>query len=73
MLSTFLISLALLPFALAQESLDVKAIEAHFTQSHIVPDLFASFNPSALLSLDYAGGANFPQIYIFSFYKSDVL
>ncbi|KIM48955.1 hypothetical protein M413DRAFT_21253 [Hebeloma cylindrosporum] len=55
MFSTFLVSLALLPFAFAQESLDVKAIEAHFTQSHLVPDLFASFNPSALLSLDYAG------------------
>jgi hypothetical protein len=54
-LSTFFISLALLPFALAQESSDIKAIEAHFTQSHIVPDLFASFNPSALLSLNYAG------------------
>lgn len=65
MLSTFLISFALLPLALAQESLDVKAIEAHFTQSHIVPDLFASFNPSALLSLDYAGGANFPRILFF--------
>jgi len=62
MFSTFIFSLALFPFALAQETLDIKAIEAHFTQSHLVPDLFASFNPSALLSLDYAGGANFPQI-----------
>lgn len=65
MLSTFFISLALLPFAFAQESSDIKAIEAHFTQSHIVPDLFASFNPSALLSLNYAGEPNFPQIHTF--------
>jgi len=70
MLSTFFISLALLPFALAQESSDIKAIEAHFTQSHLVPDLFASFNPSALLSLDYAGEPNFPQILTFSFWHS---
>jgi phosphatidylethanolamine-binding protein (PEBP) family uncharacterized protein len=55
MFSTLVISLALLPYALTQETLDVKAIEAHFSQSHLVPDLFASFNPSALLSLDYAG------------------
>jgi hypothetical protein len=55
MLSAFFIAFALLPFALAQESSGIKAIEAHFTQSHLVPDLFASFNPSALLSLNYAG------------------
>jgi hypothetical protein len=43
-------------FATAQDnSVPIKAIEAHFAQSHLVPDLFASFNPTALLTLDYPG------------------
>ncbi|KAF9036779.1 phosphatidylethanolamine-binding protein [Panaeolus papilionaceus] len=33
----------------------IKAIQAHFTQSHLVPDLFESFTPSALLNLNYPG------------------
>jgi len=54
-----LLSLALLPFVAAQDhSLDIKAIEAHFTQSHIVPDFLTSFTPSALLDLNYAGVGN---------------
>jgi len=49
-------SLALVPFAAAQAtSLGIEAIEAHFTQSAIVPNLLALFNPSALLSLNFAG------------------
>jgi hypothetical protein len=49
-------SLALVPFVVAQAtSIGVEAIEAHFTQSAIVPNLLASFNPSALLSLNFAG------------------
>ncbi|CAA7270149.1 unnamed protein product [Cyclocybe aegerita] len=49
-------SLALVPFAVAQtSSVDIAAIEAHFEQSAIVPDLFPSFTPSALLTLDYPG------------------
>ncbi|KAF4615214.1 hypothetical protein D9613_002808 [Agrocybe pediades] len=49
-----LASLALFHLAFAQDpSLEIKAIEAHFTQSALVPDLFASFDPSALLSLNY--------------------
>ncbi|KAF9562134.1 PEBP-like protein [Agrocybe pediades] len=51
-----LASLALFHLAFAQDpSLEIKAIEAHFTQSALVPDLFASFDPSALLSLNYPG------------------
>jgi len=53
-----LVSLALLPFTLAQSSdtaLPVAAIEAHFKQSQIVPSLLASFDPSALLTVNYAG------------------
>jgi phosphatidylethanolamine-binding protein len=53
------LSLALLPFVAAQDhSLDIKAIEAHFNQSHIVPDFLTSFTPSALLDLNYAGVGN---------------
>ncbi|KAF8964644.1 hypothetical protein BDZ97DRAFT_875017 [Flammula alnicola] len=56
MLSPYVIAtLALVPFAAAQ-SLDIEAIEAHFTQSALVPDLFTSFDPSALLSLNFAVG-----------------
>ncbi|KAF8061456.1 phosphatidylethanolamine-binding protein [Lyophyllum atratum] len=53
-----LVSLALLPFTLAQSSdtaLQVAAMEAHFKQSQIVPSLLASFDPTALLTLNYAG------------------
>ncbi|KAG6909468.1 hypothetical protein DXG01_000454 [Tephrocybe rancida] len=51
---TVLVSLALLPFTLAQ-STDVAAIEVHFKQSLIVPQLLASFEPSALLAVNFAG------------------
>ncbi|KAG5649602.1 hypothetical protein H0H81_002889 [Sphagnurus paluster] len=53
-----LVSIALLPFTLAQSTdtaLQLAAIEAHFKQSLIVPQLLASFNPSALLTANYAG------------------
>jgi phosphatidylethanolamine-binding protein (PEBP) family uncharacterized protein len=48
----------LVPFAVAQISIGVEAIEAHFQQSAIVPDLLASFDPSALISLSFAGVGN---------------
>lgn len=50
------LSLALLPFVSAQDSsVGIKAIEAHFKQSHIVPNLLKSFEPTALLSLNFPG------------------
>jgi len=56
---SFVISLALVPFVAAQaaqtNSLNITAIEAHFTQSEIVPDLLSSFDPSALLTLNFTG------------------
>jgi len=55
---TFVSILTLVPFAVAQVSVGVEAIEAHFQQSAIVPDLLASFNPSALISLNFAGTGN---------------
>lgn len=48
-------TLTLVPFSVAQVSVGVEAIEAHFQQSAVVPDLLTSFNPSALLSLNFAG------------------
>lgn len=53
-----LVSLTVLPFVTAQSddtALQLKAIEAHFTQSQIVPSLLTTFDPSALLSVNYAG------------------
>jgi hypothetical protein len=48
--------LSLVSSSVAQStSLGIEAIEAHFSQSRIVPDLFSSFIPSALLTLNYAG------------------
>ncbi|KAG6833194.1 hypothetical protein H0H87_010257 [Tephrocybe sp. NHM501043] len=60
---TVLASIALLPFTLAQ-STDVAAIEAHFKQSQIVPQLLASFEPSALLSANFAGERFFVEQHI---------
>ena len=45
------------PFAAAQDA--TQAIKAHFTQSGLVPDLFSSFEPTALLTLDFPGGVPF--------------
>jgi len=48
------------PFAAAQDAtLGLQAIKAHFTQSGLVPDLFSSFEPTALLTLDFSGGVPF--------------
>jgi hypothetical protein len=55
-------SLALLPFVTAQSTnsaLQIEAIEAHFTASGIVPSLLSAFNPSAVLTLNYAGKYQF--------------
>jgi hypothetical protein len=55
---SLLVSIVVIPFVSAQSndtSLQLKAIEAHFTQSQIVPSLLATFDPSALLSVNYAG------------------
>jgi len=36
-------------------ALGIRIIEAHFAASHLVPDLFESFKPTALLTLNYPG------------------
>ncbi|KAK0228323.1 phosphatidylethanolamine-binding protein [Armillaria fumosa] len=54
-----LLSLSLLPFVASQSSndtaLQIAAIKAHFTQSEIVPDLLSSFDPSAILTVNFQG------------------
>ncbi|KIK63864.1 hypothetical protein GYMLUDRAFT_106986, partial [Collybiopsis luxurians FD-317 M1] len=47
-----------IPFIAAQSNdtaIQIEAIEAHFTQSGLVPELLASFNPSALLTINFEG------------------
>ncbi|KAG7452730.1 PEBP-like protein [Guyanagaster necrorhizus] len=57
-----LLSLSLLPFVASQSSndttLQIAAIKAHFTQSEIVPDLLSSFDPSAILTVNFEGVGN---------------
>jgi len=49
-------TIILAPLALAQDpTLGLQAIRAHFTQSALVPDLFTSFQPSALIGLNFEG------------------
>jgi len=46
----------LAPLVFAQDAtLGIQAIKAHFKQSALVPDLFSSFEPSALLTLTFTG------------------
>ena len=55
-LSVF-VSLALIPFTLAQSPTDVAfgiaAIEAHFSNAGIVPSMLATFTPSALMNVAF--------------------
>ncbi|KAJ7135002.1 phosphatidylethanolamine-binding protein [Mycena crocata] len=57
MISLTLISLALLSSVAnaATTALDIEAIEAHFKQSLIVPQLLTSFTPGAVLSVAFSG------------------
>lgn len=51
-------TLSLVPFALGQSDdtkLEIEGIEAHFTQSKLVPDLLESFVPTALLVVNFGG------------------
>jgi len=52
------VSLALVSLTAAQSNnpaLDIEAIEAHFKQAGITPDLLTSFTPTAVLELQYSG------------------
>jgi len=55
---SLVISLAAAPFVLGQTNntqLGIQAIEAHFTNAGLVPSFLATFDPSALFTLDFAG------------------
>lgn len=50
--------LALIPFSVAQSSdpgLQIAAIEAHFSNAGLVPDLLSSFSPEAFLNVNFNG------------------
>lgn len=54
---SFILSLALVPFAFAQNNaqLQVEAIEAHFSNAGLVPSLLSTFVPEAEMVLDFTG------------------
>jgi len=59
-LRTLFVSLTLIPFfSLSQStndsSIQIEAIEAHFSNAGIVPSLLPTFSPSAVLSVSFAG------------------
>lgn len=55
-----LLATVALPLVAAQSGGDIdlglKAIKAHFNQSHIVPDFLATFDPKATLDINYGTG-----------------
>ncbi|KAF5365674.1 hypothetical protein D9758_003144 [Tetrapyrgos nigripes] len=58
MFALSLLFAAILPFVSAQSdspAFRIEGIEAHFTQSGIVPSLLSTFDPSALLTINYDG------------------
>ena len=54
---SFILSLALVPFAFAQNNaqLQVEDIEAHFSNAGLVPSLLSTFVPEAEMVLDFTG------------------
>ena len=59
MISSLVLSvLALIPFSVAQSSdpgLQIAAIEAHFSNAGLVPNLLSSFSPEAYLTVNFNG------------------
>lgn len=60
MLALPVIIALVIPFVAAQSTpndttVQIEAIEAHFTQADIVPALLATFDPSALLAINFDG------------------
>lgn len=57
--TTALVSVALAAVAAAQSTnntqVGIEAIEAHFSQSGIVPSLLTTFDPVALMSVTFSG------------------
>jgi len=54
MIALSFLTVAFASIAVAQDT-SVKAIEAHFSGAGLVPSFLETFNPSALLTLNYAG------------------
>lgn len=47
-----------IPFVSAQANstaVQIEAIEAHFTQAALVPELLATFDPSSILTINFDG------------------
>ncbi|KAH8108484.1 phosphatidylethanolamine-binding protein [Phellopilus nigrolimitatus] len=56
MFHPLLVAFSLVSFVLAQDTaLQIEAIEAHFTNAGIVPDLLATFAPTAAMSVSFDG------------------
>ncbi|KAI5124035.1 hypothetical protein M0805_003864 [Coniferiporia weirii] len=56
MIKSLFIALSLVSLVAAQSNaLDIEAIEAHFSNAGIVPDLLPTFNPSVLMSVSFDG------------------
>lgn len=58
MIKALFVSLSLISAALAQSNntgVGIEAIQAHFSNAGIVPSLLATFDPSALMTVDYSG------------------
>ncbi|KLO07385.1 PEBP-like protein [Schizopora paradoxa] len=61
MTKALFVSLSLISAALAQSNttnntaVGIEAIQAHFSNAGIVPSLLATFDPSALMTVDYSG------------------
>ena len=58
MIRPLFLALSLISFVAAQSNntaLDIEAIEAHFKNAGLVPDLLANFTPSAAMSVSFPG------------------
>ena len=61
MIKALFVSLSLISAALAQSNstnntaVGIEAIQAHFSNAGLVPSLLATFDPSALMTVDYSG------------------
>lgn len=58
MIQPLFLALSLISLVAAQDNntaLDIEAIEAHFSNAGIVPDLLSTFDPSAAMSVSFDG------------------
>ena len=58
MLRPLFLALSLVTFVVAQDNntvLDIEAIQAHFKNAGLVPNLLSNFTPSAAMSVSFPG------------------